>query len=221
MSISLKTVGEGRSARYLSLGAALLGSSGAALLTGCGDDAPPPSNDWNVGATEQAAQMQGVTVVIRETADGFVIDDEQITDGASKTVIFYLDGRTETLTDPEQFASKLPAQPPQQVRQSGFGLGDVLMLSLLMNVWRPAAYGGFSAAAPPRAAYSNNQTFANRAQTRSTLSGLQSRGLAPASASQATQMRARATAPATRSTSPGQSGRSGYGNSSGRASRGG
>ncbi len=219
MPISLKTVGENRSARYVSLGAALIGSSGAALLAGCGDDAPPPT-DWNAGATEQAAQMQGVTVVIRETADGFVIDDEQITEGASKTVIFYLDGRTETLTDPEQFASKLPAQPPQQVRQSGFGLGDVLMLSLLMNVWRPAAYGGF-AATPSRAAYSNNQSFANRAQTSTRLSGLQSRGLAPASASQANSMRARATAPATRSTRPGQSGRSGYGNSSGRASRGG
>ncbi len=197
----------------------MLGSSGAALLAGCGTDAPP-HDDWNAGATEQAAQMQGVTVVIRETDEGFVIDDEQITEGPSKTVIFYLDGRTETLTDPAEFASKLPAEPPQQVRQSGFGLGDVLMLSLLMNVWRPMAYSNFSAAAP-RAAFSNNQTLANRPQTTSRLSSLQSRGLAPASASQATQMRARATAPATRSTRPGQSGRSGYGNSSGRASRGG
>jgi hypothetical protein len=249
MPLSLTAVGDRRSARYLSLGAALLGSSAAgAMLVGCADE-PPPPGDW--GASEQAMPEQGVVVVIRETEEGYVIDDEKVVEGPSRVVIAHADGRTETLDDPAAFASRLPAEPPREgVSQGGFGLGDVLFWSLMMNVWRPAAYPASAAAAPlgpgpvaalpagqpreqqstsgggaavyagrgraPSGAFGNDRVYAERPSRTAAVRGLQSRGMLPATAAQATAMRAQRTAPATRSTRPGSGSRSGYGRASGR-----
>ena len=201
-----------RSPRFLMLGATVAGLGAPAVLAGCQDAAPPPP--------EQAVAPKGVVVVVREQADStFVIDDEQIVDGPSKTLIVYADGRTETLSDPDAFAAKLPAEPPPETAyagpaRSGFGLGDVLLMSMLMSAWSPARYGGRTYAAP-RQAFAP-RAYDGRERRQSTFAAYQRRGLAPTGAASARSMqRAAQRAPAARSNAP-RSGRSGFGRGGGR-----
>lgn len=204
-----------RSARFLALGATVLGVGAPAVLTGCADEP----------VAAQAAATKGVTVVVREQPDGsWKIEDEQVVDGPSRTVVIHADGKTETITDPEAFAAKLPATPPPSgyhANHSSFGLADVLMMSMLMDAWSPSRYSGYRYEAP-RTVYVRESTYRNRDARRSAFSSFQRRGLAatPAqarsSARGATNGTARQqAAPKTRSSAP-RAGRSGFGRSSSR-----
>ena len=204
---------DARSPRFLMLGATAAGIAAPAALSGCQDAPPPPAPP-----TEQAVAQKGVALVVREQPDGsFQIDDEQIVDGPSKTLIVYADGRTETITDPDAFAAKLPETPPEQnayAGRSGFGLGDVLLMSMLMGAWSPARYGGRTYAAAPGALSARAAT--GRGQRLSTFSAYQRRGVAPTGAASARRLRQAAQrAPATRANAP-RSGRSGFGRGFGR-----
>ena len=193
------------------LGATAAGIGVPAALAGCQEAPPPPP-------TEQAVATKGVALVVREQEDGsFVIDDEQIVDGPSRTVVVYADGRTETISDPDAFAAKLPAEPPPEGAYAnraggGFGLGDVLLMSMLMGAWSPARYAGRTYAAPASAL--SSRAARGRDQRRSTFSAYQRRGLAPTGAASARSMQAARRAPATRSNAP-RGGRSGFGRGGG------
>ena len=202
-----------RSPRFLMLGATAAGLGAPALLSGCQEAPPPPPPP--APPTEQAVAQKGVALVVREQEDGsFQIDDEEIVDGPSKTLIVYADGRTETITDPDAFAAKLPAEPPPEgayagAPRSAFGLGDVLLMSMLFNAWSPARYGGRTYAAAPGAL--SQRAASGRGQRLSTFAAYQRRGVAPTGAASARSLRQAAQrAPAARSNAP-RSGRSGFG----------
>ncbi len=224
MSIRAPRTGEHRGLLYAGLGAALVG------LPACTEQ----NADWATETAaapqqEQAAPEKGVVTVLKETAPGeFKIDDEKVTDGPSRLVIMYQDGTVKNVTDPDELAGMVPAEPPppnQVVRQSGgLGLGDVLLFSMIFNAWRPGFYPSHYAYAPPRHAYVSDGAYRRITQTERPLYGSYAgRGLAPTSAVQAKSMAARRSAvtrarpgastprvaPGARSTAP-SSGRSGY-----------
>ncbi|HEX8299182.1 MAG TPA: hypothetical protein VF594_08490 [Rubricoccaceae bacterium] len=174
MSARLRPTSAPRTGLFLTLGAALVAPTGAAVvLAGCQEEAPPaPAAD---------IPITGVETVIRQLPDGsYQIADEQIVEGrAGGVTIIHTDAsapggtRTERLDSPEAFAARLPATPPdsasvasgggggsfggQQAQASsggGFGLGNILLMSMMFNMWRPPYYAGYGYGAPSRA-YAN------------------------------------------------------------------
>lgn len=216
---------------FLGLGSVL--ATGVAA-PGCRDEAPAvqPARLGEQGVRTRVSEV---------APGRYVIDDELLVDTATHVVVRRLDGTEERITDPDRFAALLPppdsvqslsgvaaatgggdswdAAPPAgeaadsaRVRaRPGFPLGTLLFYSLAMNAWRPRAYGGLMASAPP-AAYRDDLA---RERSRSTGGGLvaaQRAGQAPASLDEARSRRIART----RAGSP-TGGRSGYGRTWGRS----
>ncbi len=170
MPAPLRRVSDSRTGLYLTLGAALAAPAAASVvLSGCQDaPAPPPA---------EATPLTGVETVIQQMPDGsYQIADEQVVEGrAGGVTIIHRDSttgatRTERLDSPEAFAARLPATPPDSAGlgagaswgggtaearpRSGFGLGNVLLMSAMFHMWRPPIYAGYGYA-PPARAYTN------------------------------------------------------------------
>ena len=206
----LRRVAEVRGGLYLTTGLAL--TTGVAIpLAGCADEAPPP-------APAQSVPITGVETVIQQQPDStFLISDERVVEGsAGGATVVFLDGRVERIADPEAFAERLPATPPepQAVARSGagFGLGDVLLFSLLMNAWSPARYAGVGYAAVP-GAYTSRAVYDRvDRQARPAIQSARARGTL-ATPQRTTAFRQ---AQATRAASPTRSRSGAFGRSGGR-----
>lgn len=208
----LNKIREHKGSVYVALGATIIGAP--VVLSAC----------------QEVRAQQGVISTVREVQPGrFVIENEQMTEGPAKLIIHYMNGQTKEVTDPDEFAQYLPKTPPPQnyggtYHSGGYGLGDVLLFSMLMNAWRPAYYPSSYMYSPPPRAYRSTSVY-NRVQkeVRPAYLGMARRGLAPTSAQSYKQTyRANGTrvAPSSRATRP-SSGRSGFFRGSGGRSFGG
>lgn len=200
-------VGAPRAGLLAALGSALVGPgvlpAVAPLMAGCTTEPPPDT-----------VPLTGVrTTVVEQPEGGFLIDSEELTEGAGELVVVRRDSvggeMRETVRDPAQFASLLPApggasaswdEPAGEaaadtsavVRRRGFPLGQVLFATMLYQAWRPAGYGP-GAAAPARA-YTGRQSVLARQRTASGLASARQRGTlaTPSRVQQARSVRATA-----------------------------
>ena len=197
MSARLRRASDPRTGLFLTLGAALVAPAGAAvLLSGCQDEAPP-------APAAESVPLTGVETVIRQLPDGtYQIADEQVVEGrAGGVTIIHTDDaapggtRTERLDSPEAFAARLPATPPdsadvaagggggsfggQQAQAgpgAGFGLGNILLMSMMFNMWRPPFYAGYGYGAPGRAYANEGVRQRSQGAVRSGVAAAQRRG---------------------------------------------
>ena len=198
-------IGAPRAGLVAAVGAVLAGPAAVPALvpvvSGCAPSEPPP----------ESVPLTGVRTVVAEQADGsYLIDSEELVEGEGELVVVRRDSVSgaetrETVRDPAQFASLLPASPPDSLvatdaqlsgaaaswgdepakapadpaavaqHRRGFPLGHLLLGTLLYQAWRPAGYGGARYAAPP-AAYTGRQTERERAGTSSGFVAARSRG---------------------------------------------
>ena len=195
MPAPLRRVADARTGLYLTLGAALVAPAGAAVgLAGCQSEAPP--------APAATVPLTGVETVIRQLPDGsYQIADEQVVEGrAGGVTIIHTDAnapsgtRTERLDSPEAFAARLPATPPDSASVSGggggggsfggqqaqagggFGLGNILLMSMMFNMWRPPYYAGYGYGAPSRAYANEGVRQRSQSTVRSGIASAQRRG---------------------------------------------
>ena len=234
MSARLRPAAAPRTGLFLTLGAALVAPAGAAVvLAGCQSEAPP--------SPAASVPLTGVETVIRQLPDGsYQIADEQVVEGrAGGVTIIHTDAsatggtRTERLDSPEAFAARLPQTPPdsaevtsgggggsfgggQQAQAGpgmGYGLGNILLMSMMFNMWRPPYYAGYGYGAPSRAYANEGVRQRSQSTVRSGIASAQRRGTL------ATPTRVAQRAAATRAARP-SGGRSGaFGRGFGSSSR--